>query len=73
MKGPPDRPLVRTRLETADLRAAWQQQAAAWLAWARTPGHDSYWQFHRDQFLELVPPPGDRTLDLGLRRGEAIS
>lgn len=69
MKEQPDRPLVRTRLETADLRAAWQEQAAAWLAWARTPGHDSYWRFHRDQFLELVPPPGERTLDLGCGEG----
>lgn len=69
MEEQPDRPLVRTRLETADLRVAWEQQAAAWLAWARTPGHDSYWQFHRDQFLELVPPPGKRTLDLGCGEG----
>jgi len=44
-----DRPLVRTRLEAADLLAAWERNAAAWLAWARTPGHDSYRQFHRDQ------------------------
>lgn len=69
MEKQPDRPVIRTRLETADLRAAWQQQAAAWLAWARTPGHDSYWQFHRDQFLELVPPPERRTLDLGCGEG----
>lgn len=64
-----DRPLVRTRLRTADLRAAWERNAKAWLAWARTPGHDSYWQFHRDQFLELLPPPGRRTLDLGCGEG----
>src|SRR5581483_6899771 len=31
--------------------------------------HDSYWQFHRDLFLELVPPPGRRTLDLGCGEG----
>ncbi|MBA3434281.1 MAG: class I SAM-dependent methyltransferase [Actinobacteria bacterium] len=60
---------MRTRLEAADLRAAWREQAAAWLAWARTPGHDSYWQFHRDQFLELVPPAGRKTLDLGCGEG----
>ena len=64
-----DRPLVRTRLESADLRAAWERNAQAWLSWARTPGHDSYWQFHRDQFLELLPPPGRRTLDLGCGEG----
>lgn len=65
----PDRPLVRTRLETADLGAAWEQNAALFVAWARKPGHDSYWQFHRDVFLELVPAPGRRTLDLGCGEG----
>lgn len=69
MEEQPDRAPARTRLEAADLRAAWHEQAAAWLAWARTPSHDSYWRFHRDQFLELVPPPGKRTLDLGCGEG----
>jgi hypothetical protein len=26
--------------------------------WARKPAHDSYWQFHRDQFFALLPEPG---------------
>jgi SAM-dependent methyltransferase len=65
----PDRPLVRTQLDTSDLRSAWEEHAEEWVAWARAPGHDSYWQFHRDVFLELVPPPGRRTLDLGSGEG----
>ena len=69
MSKPPDRPLQRTRLDAADLAAAWEEHAAAFIAWARKPGHDSYWLFHRDQFLELVPPPGRRTLDLGCGEG----
>jgi len=69
MSKPPDRPLQRTRLETADLAASWEAHAAEFIAWARTPNHDSYWRFHRDQFLELVPPPGRRTLDLGCGEG----
>lgn len=52
-----------------DLVAAWKEHAAEFIAWARKPGHDSYWLFHRDQFLELVPPPGRRTLDLGCGEG----
>jgi SAM-dependent methyltransferase len=56
-------------MEAADLRAAWERHASEWALWARTPGHDSYWQFHRDLFLELVPPPGRRTLDLGCGEG----
>jgi SAM-dependent methyltransferase len=59
----------RTRLGSADLRAAWEEHAAEFIAWARAPGHDSYWQFHRDQFLELVPAAGRRTLDLGCGEG----
>lgn len=63
------RPHVRERRERLDLRAEWQRNATAWVAWARTPGHDSYWRFHREQFLELLPRPGGRTLDLGCGEG----
>jgi 2-polyprenyl-3-methyl-5-hydroxy-6-metoxy-1,4-benzoquinol methylase len=69
MSQQPDRPLQRTRLESADLAAAWEKHASEFIAWARKPGHDSYWQFHRDQFLALLPPPGRRTLDLGCGEG----
>jgi SAM-dependent methyltransferase len=64
-----DRPLQRRRLVSADLRAEWERHAHEFIAWARRPGFDSYWQFHRDQFLELVPEPGRRTLDLGCGEG----
>jgi SAM-dependent methyltransferase len=59
----------RTRLADADLAAAWEAGAEQWIAWARAPGHDSYWTFNRDAFLALVPPPGRRTLDLGCGEG----
>ena len=59
----------RTRLESVDLQAVWEEHAADFVAWARKPDHDSYWRFHRDLFLELVPPPGQRTLDLGCGEG----
>jgi SAM-dependent methyltransferase len=51
------------------LAEAWEANAPDWLRWARTPGHDSYWQFHRDAFLPLVPPPGRLTLDVGCGEG----
>jgi SAM-dependent methyltransferase len=53
----------------SELRRAWDENAAAWIAWARAPGHDSYWRFHRDLFLEIVPSPSGRTLDLGCGEG----
>jgi len=52
-----------------DLRELWEAQAAQWIEWSRAPGHDSYWSFHRDQFLQIVPPPGRRTIDIGCGEG----
>jgi SAM-dependent methyltransferase len=51
------------------LSEAWEREARNWIRWARTPGHDSYWRFHRDQFLELLPPPGHLTVDVGCGEG----
>ena len=52
-----------------DLRELWEAHAAQWIEWARAAGHDSYWSFHRDQFLQIVPPPGRRTIDIGCGEG----
>ena len=54
---------------TPNLRDAWESEARNWIVWARTPGHDSYWNFHRDRFLALLPPPPSRTLDVGCGEG----
>jgi SAM-dependent methyltransferase len=51
------------------LREGWDRHATEWIAWARAPGHDSYWRFHRDAFLPLVPSPGRLTVDLGCGEG----
>ncbi len=51
------------------LRDAWEAEARSWIAWARAPGHDSYWRFHRDRFLPLLPPPAGPTLDVGCGEG----
>jgi SAM-dependent methyltransferase len=51
------------------LRDRWESEANPWIRWARTPGHDSYWRHHRDQFLPLLPPPGRRTVDIGCGEG----
>jgi SAM-dependent methyltransferase len=54
---------------TPSMRDAWEEAARKWIAWARKPGFDSYWRFHRDQFLEIVPQPGRLTLDVGCGEG----
>ena len=51
------------------MRGAWDANAEDWITWSRVPGHDSYWRFHRDAFLPLVPPPGRLTLDIGCGEG----
>jgi SAM-dependent methyltransferase len=51
------------------LRNAWEAQAGNWVRWARAPGHDSYWTFHREPFLSSLPPPGRLTLDVGCGEG----
>lgn len=46
----------------------WEDRAAGWLAWARTPRHDSYWDY-RDAFFALLPDRRGRTLDVGCGEG----
>jgi SAM-dependent methyltransferase len=46
-----------------------ESQSSQWVEWARTPGLDSYWRYHRDQFLQLLPPPGRQTVDIGCGEG----
>jgi len=50
------------------LDQAWEREAANWIAWARRPGHDSYWYF-QDEFFDLLPAPGRATLELGCGEG----
>ena len=47
----------------------WDGVADQWAVWARKPGHDSYWRFHRAAFFDLLPPPGRLTLDIGCGEG----
>ena len=58
-----------TTLGPVALSDFWEEHAEAWVRWAREPGHDSYWLFHRDRFLELLPPPGRLTVDVGCGEG----
>lgn len=52
------------------LRDAWDEQADRWAAFARTPGHDKgHERLNFPPFLELLPPPRGRTLDIGCGEG----
>lgn len=52
-----------------DLSRAWEGVADQWATWARKPGHDSYWRFHKEPFFALLPPPGRLTIDIGCGEG----
>jgi SAM-dependent methyltransferase len=47
----------------------WEPEAANWITWARAPGHDAYWYYRDSFFDEIVPAPGQATLDLGCGEG----
>ena len=54
----------------ASLTDAWEQEAEAWIRWARTPDHDDYYHLYNlPRFLELIPAPGRLTLDVGAGEG----
>jgi Methyltransferase domain len=48
---------------------SFEWQAGDWLAWARTPGHDSYWYLRDAFFEEILPAPGRLTLEVGCGEG----
>jgi SAM-dependent methyltransferase len=51
----------------------WERHASDWIRWARTAGHDLwYWRLNRPWFLELLPPPGRLTVDLGCGEGRLL-
>jgi ubiquinone/menaquinone biosynthesis C-methylase UbiE len=47
----------------------WDQEADNWVRWARTPGHDAYWQYRDAFFDQIVPHPGRCTLEVGCGEG----
>jgi SAM-dependent methyltransferase len=49
--------------------AWWESEAQNWIAWARAPGHDAYWEYSPGFFREIVPQPGRRTLEIGCGEG----
>ena len=52
------------------MRQGWESEAVNWARFARTPGHDhAHEHINLPAFLQLLPPPGRRTLDLACGEG----
>jgi len=52
------------------LRRAWESEAEAWIAWARTPDQDHFfWRLSLPALLALLPEPSELTVDVGCGEG----
>jgi SAM-dependent methyltransferase len=52
-----------------DEEVDWDREADNWVRWARTAGHDAYWQYRGAFFEVIVPAPGRRTVEVGCGEG----
>jgi SAM-dependent methyltransferase len=56
--------------DKSPLREHWERNAGDWLRFARTPGHDRWYEnLNLPAFLHLLPPPSGWTLDVGCGEG----
>jgi ubiquinone/menaquinone biosynthesis C-methylase UbiE len=63
-------PCVASSPPATSLRERWDAHAQEWIDWVRSPSRqDSYWRFHGERFLAMVPSPGRLTLDIGCGEG----
>ena len=52
------------------LDSEWEAKAGDWARFARSPEHDHFfWTFNGPRFLDMIPSPGQRTLDLACGEG----
>lgn len=56
---------------TEGVSAAWEENAQDWINWNRTPDNDSFfWHFQHPAFAQIVPKPGQRTVEVGCGEGQ---
>lgn len=51
------------------LADAWESNASDWIAWARAPGHDGFWEGTWPALTQILPEPAGLVLDLGCGEG----
>jgi SAM-dependent methyltransferase len=50
---------------------AWEERAEAWIAWARAPDHDGFWESTWPELSEVVPSQPRLAVDIGCGEGRA--
>lgn len=56
--------------ESKTLAEAWDENAADWMRWARSPELDhAFWRLNLPALMALLPAPGRLTLDVGCGEG----
>lgn len=53
----------------SNVSAAWEEHAQEWIAWARTPGHDGFWEGTWPELRAVLPPPGGLVVEIGCGEG----
>lgn len=48
---------------------AWEEHAQEWIVWARTPGHDGFWEGTWPELRAVLPPPGGLVVEIGCGEG----
>jgi SAM-dependent methyltransferase len=61
----------RFTVGTMSLADAWEHNATDWIAWARAPHHDGFWDGTWPALLEILPDSAGLILDLGCGEGRA--
>jgi SAM-dependent methyltransferase len=51
------------------LGEAWEQHAQEWIAWARTAGHDGFWEGTWPALRAILGPPGKLVVEIGSGEG----
>lgn len=51
-----------------DDEAHWTRVAEQWIAWARKPGHDAFWDY-REALVRLIGPGSGKALEIGCGEG----
>lgn len=62
-------PAVVGYCHIVDLADAWERNAGEWIAWARAPGHDGFWESTWPALRQVLPAPGGTVVDLGCGEG----